>query len=294
MNILLANCPPRKCGVYQFGASLIDCLRSVHGKHKMLYEECEHIPILLEQADFVIWNHHPLTTPWLTSSITDLKPSALIVHDTKFPWSKKTFYLHSDPTLIETARDLRIGRPILPPLFEPPPVIPNSVGSFGFGFDPKGFEDLIHKVNDEYDQAIVRLNIPFNDSVDGDGLGAKLVARRCFSLAKPGITVYISFDYLDEEELLTWLAQHEVNAFLYKNNESKGLASTIDWAIRARRPIVVSGLQMFRHIHHLIAPNETFKEAIKQGTSRLQGLYDTWTPASLHQDLERIIERVFA
>jgi len=310
--ILIVNCKPRRCGVYQFGWNLhgalstpYDCcvassctdggyqsFRGKCGKHTLLYEACGHEPRFLDEADLVIWNHHPATMGWLNSSITDKKPSLLIVHDTIYPWSKQTFYLHCDPTFQEDERHLRIGRPVPKPLMVQPEVIPNSIGSFGFGFPNKGFEDLVLRVNEEYDEAIIRLNIPYNDSVDGDGVNAFLTAQRCFSLAKPGISCYITHDYLGERDLLFWLAQNEVNAFLYKDNDSKGLASAVDWAIAARRPFAVSGLQMFRHVHNVAPANKSLKQTVADGIEPFTPLYWVCEQQALLYDLERIIKRV--
>ncbi len=295
MNILLVNCKPRQCGVYQFGLNLWRCLNSVEGAHKVIYLETDTPDRFNEGyfygADLVIWNHHNVTSPWLTSNITDKIPSALIVHDSRFPWPK-VGYIHFDPDYLSTHRDLKMGRPILPPLDWTPAVIPNSIGSFGFGFDNKGFDDLILRANEEYETATVRLNIPSNNGVDADGLNAKITAERCFGLAKKGVTCYITHEWFDDEQMLTWLGQNEINAFFYKNNDSKGLASTVDWAIRARRPFAVSNLQMFRHVHDVISPTDSLKEIIKKGIAPLQHIYDNWTPKELHKDLEVIVPKV--
>lgn len=306
--VLIVNCPMRRCGVYEFGRNLRNALTTDVfcspawyksspymvrcGEHVLLYEECNQEPASLDSADLVIWNYHGSTLPWLNSSITDKKPSLLVVHDSIYPWSKQTFYLHSDPTFRETERHLKIGRPTPKPLSSQPEIIPNSIGSFGFGFPNKGFQDLIKRVNEEYDEATIRLNIPYNDSVDGDGINAFLTAQRCFSLAKPGISCYITHEYMPGYELLNWLAQNEVNAFLYKDNDSKGLASAVDWAIAARRPFAVSDSQMFRHVHHVAPPNKSLKETIRDGVGPFKPLYDIWNQKALLEDLEGIIKRV--
>lgn len=290
-NILLVNCGKRQCGVYEFGLNMWKCLKVGQGKHNITYEEHDSKQSILNRGldgiDLVIWNHHPVTTPWIDSELTDKTASAFILHDHRVYWPG-LFVLHCDPTFQESGRDFRIGRPILPPMMLQPDVIPNSIGSFGFGFSCKGFDDLIKKVNDEYDTAVIRLNIPYNTSVDHDGTNARKTAERCFSFAKPGVSCYITHDYMTDDQLTYWLAQNELNAFLYKENNSQGIASTIDWAIRARRPFVVSSHSMFRHVHSVPVGTESgFKKIVKNGIEALSGFYENWTPNNLHADIER-------
>ena len=52
-----------------------------------------------------------------------------------------------------------------------------TIGSFGFGTPNKGFEKLVSKVLGEFDEAVIRLNIPYADFGDSEGLNARRIAE---------------------------------------------------------------------------------------------------------------------
>ena len=66
-------------------------------------------------------------------------------------------------------------------------------GSFGFGFENKGFDKIIKLVNEQYDNAIIKLVIPIAH-FDPDPDRIHRMRELCFrSNIKPGIILMVSF-----------------------------------------------------------------------------------------------------
>ena len=155
----------------------------------------------------VIYNYYPATMPWLTSRITRQYkiPQLGIMHEVTQEEADKAdnemfdFYLCPDPTLIENNPIVFKTKRLIPAyinLKNVPDIV--TIGSFG----DKGFERIIEVVQKEFDQAVIRLLLPFNDRVDKNGrLNALSTAERCRGLVtKPGIQLEISHDILEKQQ----------------------------------------------------------------------------------------------
>lgn len=301
--VLFVNQPLSQCGVYEFGKLTHKILNSFNGTKKYSFEYVEpkdSIELYNHKNDCVaaIFNYHPMTMSWLNEHvIRDLNlPSALMMHDTRTVFGSSVV-LHPDPSYITMGIDYKVGRPILKPLEIKPAVLQNTIGSFGFGTSYKGFNEVIHKVNQEFDEATIRFHIPLNTIIDSAGSHAFSTRKKLEKIPiKPGIKLEFSHDYLTDEELLKWLGQNTVNVFMYRNSERTRdvCSSVIDWAIAARRPIAVSNDIMFHHLH-TVEPsvclcNNTLKTIIANGTTPLEPLYEEWTWENLYLDYERMLD----
>lgn len=132
------------------------------------------------------------------------------------------------------------------------------IGSFGFGFPDKDFTRVCREVMNQYDKAIVRLLIPFAYYGDRDGALAKDQARRCAELLKgTNIRLDVLHEYLPPLSLLHWLNQNDLNLFLYKQSNGRGIASATDYALSVNKPIGVSNSEMFRHLPKEICIDNT-------------------------------------
>lgn len=296
--ILFVNQENSQCGVYQFGKNTASILLSQPWKqlgYSFEYLETDIPDKLTVQINsdlkLIIFNHHPCTMGWLSEAILKQYPtikSAVLMHDECIDIGTDAI-LHPDPTFIGEGKHFRVGRPIFSGPVDKKLVLPNTIGSFGFGFDHKGFPELIDKVNQEFDYATIRMHIPLNTKVDISGYHALNMNSKLKKITKkPGINLEITHDYKTEKELLEWLSQNTINAFLYRNTEkiSKGCSSTIDWALAARRPIAFTNDPMFRHIN-AYAPNcnidngQSLKEIISFGIKPLEWFYENWTNENL-------------
>jgi hypothetical protein len=133
------------------------------------------------------------------------------------------------------------------------------IGSFGFATIGKGFELVVDAVNKEFDEAIVRINIP--PSTYGDDHYWKIHKRNygeylselCNKVAKRGVQVVITNEFLTKDQLIEWCSQNTLNCFLYNRNQP-GLSATTDQAISSGRPLAISTNETFRHIQRYIKP----------------------------------------
>jgi len=240
------------------------------------YVECDSMDEFIANTaifnpDAVVLNYHPMTLAWVADP--QLKtcgvPCFAVFHEAcqisadAFDVDLFDYLLCPDPTLlprnplvVPVPRFIPYPRPAaerLPGVF--------TVGSFGFATPGKGFERLCGLVNTEFDVARIRINIPPHDIdtlISQAALDALLAECRN-RVTKPGITLEITQDFMDEEALLDFLAENTINAFLYDNAESRGISSCIDYALASGRPIALSGSSMFRNLHR-VSPSVSVEE----------------------------------
>jgi len=178
------------------------------------------------------------------------------------------------------------------------PVTPRDVpviGSFGFATPGKGFENIVQAVNEEFDRAIVRVNIPAGDHIGSSVIHARDYARHigdmCRGIAKPGIDVRFSYDFMTADQLIEWCAYNDLNCFMYTRCQP-GLSATTDQAIISGRPLLTSSNDTFRHIHQYIAPYPltSLREAIATTTPMVQAMQRDWSKAAFNARFATMLE----
>ena len=309
--VLFLNHNKTQCGVYEFGRNIGNALKK--SSHDFFYYECSSMDELAaivqkENPDLIIYNYNPATMSWLSNKFTKkIKvPQIGIIHEVtqlvadRADNSLFNFHIAHDPTLLlKNPIVFKAGRLI--PHYENGfdlPEIP-TIGSFGFA-GKKGHKKIVELVEKEFNKAIVRFNIPFATFGDADGRMAKAIAEECRSMVtKKGITLKISHDFLEEDQLLAFLAQNTVNLFLYEHmDEQRGISATPDLALAVKRPIGITRQSMFRHIVDLTPSicieDSSIKEIIENGIKPLEALYDEWSEEVICWDYERISNEVLS
>ena len=208
------------------------------------------------------------------------------------------FHIGPDPTLLlSNPIVFKTGR-LVPQHDKPQPVpeIP-TIGSFGFGTAGKGFERLITKVQEEFDRAVIRLNIPFASFGDAGGEKARAIGEKCRALiTKPGITLDLKHDFMGVDQLLDFLAQNSLNAFLYEYQNGRGISSVVDHALAVKRPLALTRSSMFRHVNGTRPPitveDARLSDILARGFAPLARYAEEWTPENLRWDYERIVDAV--
>jgi SAM-dependent methyltransferase len=332
--ILFISHERTQCGVYEFGKNITDIL-SRSKKYDFVRVECSSLnelnnALAEHKPSAIIYNYIPPVLPWIATrvggvfyrnNLTSIKVKQIgIIHEVtqqvadlatayrkKFIFGRTKrlynslfdFYIAPDPTLF-LRNDLvyKTGRLIQPyqNTFSLPEKI--TIGSFGFATPGKGFERIVQLVQQEFDEAIIRLNIPSADFGDKNGANAKDVAERCRAIiTKPGIELVISHDFLDNKGVLDFLAKNTVNVFLYEDMGDRGLSSVIDMAMAVQRPIAVSDSLMFRHIldtaPSICIAKNSLRTIIKNGFGPLQEHSRDWDVENLLWDYERILDSIF-
>jgi hypothetical protein len=334
--ILFVSHKKAQCGVYEFGKSITDVLEQSRN-YQFIRVECSSIDdlqhaISVNKPKAIIYNYYPSVLPWIVTEIApkfwksniasiDI-PQIGVIHeitqqvaDTATNYKKKIFpsrvsklsnqlfdyYISPDPTLLlRNPIVYKTGRLI--PSYKnsfPTPTKP-VVGSFGFATPQKGFERIVDLVQREYDEALIRLNIPSAEFADDeDGSKAKVLAERCKAMiVKAGIQLQITHEYWNTKSMLDFLAQNTINIFLYEHDEKsrKGLSSAVDNALAVQRPIAVSDAIMFRHLFDcepsVCISKNNLRTIIQNGFAPLQQHYDEWNAENLLWEYERIVKSI--
>lgn len=331
--ILFVSHKKTQCGVYEFGKNIADALQQSK-RYRFIRVECSSLielqAAIAENAPIgIIYNFHQFVMPWMTTqtgpnlfrnNIGSIRiPQIGIIHDvtesaadTATAYRKSSlpcvsglinslfdFYIGPDPTLLSLNPIIyKTGR--LVPSYQNDFPIPSKpvIGSFGFGTYNKRFEKIVHLVQQEFDEAIIRFNIPAADFGDTDGIGARSTVAKCRVLiVKPGIQLIVTHDYLDHKAMLDFLAQNTINVFYYEDSSGRGLASTIDFAMAVQRPIAISDSPAFRHLFDvepsIRLTNNSLKSIIQNGFAPLQKHYNEWRPENLLLEYEKMLDSIF-
>ncbi|MEI7670417.1 MAG: hypothetical protein WCJ33_10080, partial [Pseudomonadota bacterium] len=118
-------------------------------------------------------------------------------------------------------------------------------GSFGFGFANKGFDKFIKIINDTYDEAIIKLVIPFAH-FSPYYINLQILYDQ---VSKPNIKLMITNNFFTNRQILKFLKSNTMNIFMYDKMTGRGISSVIDYALSVKRPLGISDSYMFRHIY---------------------------------------------
>lgn len=332
--ILFVSHKPKQCGVYEFGRNIFNAI-SLSKKYHFIRAECESFEeleraVVNHRPEAIIYNYHPSVMPWLCTKlckgvylnnisginaiqigivheITQEVADSATAYRNKFilGGSQKKinslfdFYVASDPTLLlKNPFVFKTGRLIsqYEGIVKQPAV--TTVGSFGFATPKKGFTSLVEKVQEEFDEAIIRINMPAASFGDPKGENARRIAAECRSLVnKPKIKVEISHEYLNNDQLLDFLAGNSMNVFMYEDKNGRGISSAVDNALAVKRPIAVSNSPMFRHILNVqpsVCTSELpLRKILENGFAPLQQLINGWDLENIIWDYDRILDASF-
>ncbi|MEO7264351.1 MAG: hypothetical protein ABIW38_05530, partial [Ferruginibacter sp.] len=329
--VLFVTHKPKRCGVYDFGKNVFDCIKASQ-KFDFVKAECSSLNELFaaietNKPEIIIYNYHPSVLPWITDKVfkginrnnvshvkaiqigiihevtQELADNATSYHN-KFipgPFNRKLnslfdFYIAADPTLLlKNPFVFKTGRLIQTYHTETTDPAITTIGSFGFGTPNKGFEDLVARVQEEFDEAIINFNIPTADFDDPQGENARKIAAECRSLIrKPGIQLNINHDFLSQSELLNFLSGNSMNCFFYKDKNGRGISSAVDYALAANKPLAITNCPMFRHVlayaPEVSIEKNSLRNILSKGIAPIEPCIKEWQPANLVWDYERIID----
>lgn len=310
--ILFVNYATANCGVHQYGRTLFSAIEK---SRRFLFElasihSLREFDDVVANGDFaaIVVNYHPETLPFVHVGMPRRYPvpCVAVMHEMtqaeadRMPRGIFQYYVMGDPTLnpgqpyvFSTGRILRHYEN-----HKPLPAL-TTIGSFGFSVGSKGFQRLIDAVQEEFDEAVIRINIPPNGIIDREAALAKRQADLCRSrIWKPGIRLEATHQFLDDGDLMDFLAGNTLNAFLYDYLPKAGISSVPDHALAARRPIAVTRSIMFRHLIGLDPPitfeDASLRDIIRNGARPFDHLLREWTPENICLRYEQILERVLS
>lgn len=305
MNALFVNGSPEPaCGVNQFGKNLYAILQD---SANVYWQYCEPSTLgelrtftAMPEPDVVLYNWQFNQGGFLADApfIWLGAKQYLVYHDCAIS-DRFDGIFFADPTMTPRGKWHCIGRPIptfnrvltVPPKSEAP-----IIGCHGFL--GAWADQVVHRVMQEFEYAVVRLNLPFSKYCDPDGAQAMTMAERCRNMVvnKPGITLQISHDFLPIEKLLDWLSANHLNCYIRPANMNwTGISSAPDFAIAVRKPLAVNKCNAFRHLHScepsICVEDRSLFEIIQTGASPLVPFRSKWCdPERIREQVESVLK----
>lgn len=322
-----------RCGVYEFGRNVFNCIKKSK-KYKFIYVEVDSFQNLLKEIvkhrpRAIIYNYMLTTMEW---SYGPSKEEGVflnrfyhipviqigIIHAVEqFVADEATgrkkyvhtrdynklfdYYIAPDPTLLlKNSLVYKTGRPLMKYKNKfPMPDIP-SFGTAGLAKTNMHYIRFVEKVQDEYDEAVIKINIP--KGTYGDNCFHKIKNDLEGIIYKNGIKLELTRKYFTTEELLDFLAQNTANFFVYSNGtrkrrEARGISSSLDNALSVRRPVILSDDTMYKHvlseIDNIDMDKNSIHEIVNNGFEQFENLYNAWQPECMRWEYERIVDDIF-
>lgn len=305
-NVILLNHKQAACGVYQYMKKTATILKN-STNFNFIYIEVENenefwTSVLQYDPYSIIYNYHPLTMAWLGTHSLDIFPNAKhfgIHHEGGKPGNINfTGYIDTDcllpngvpRPLIEGFDSIKSYNHINYAKKSPP-----IINSFGFGFGSKGFGRVCQMVNDQFDEAIIRLHIPHAYYGDRDKQSIQNIHPGCRNeIKKEGIKLEITTDFKTDTELLEFLSEGDLNLFLYDDMPGRGLSSVIDYALSVNVPLGINKTTMFRHISDAVpsicVEDSSLQELMDRGIESVLNFRHKWSNSALINKYEELIK----
>lgn len=299
MKVAFLNHKQNHCGVYQYGKRLANILLKSTDINFVYFEiaDLNEYNNVCHDAQMIMYNYHPLTMQWLNNSTICKSVINICIYHEGTVTANFDYYINIDPWAPVNDISCTIPRP----LFESveTTTVDNGdttvIGSFGFGSNYKGFDKLVNLVNDQFDKAIIKINMPTSYYGDHDAQICKELENICKSQQlKPGIELTITDTFMTDDELLKFLAGNTINIFMYDHQPGRGCASVIDYALSVDRPIGISDSHMFRHIYDdsIMVYKRKIVDIIADGDLHMQKYKQLWKNETLINTVEQFLHKI--
>lgn len=300
------------CGIGQIGQSYANALKE-HPDYDFEIFYCDDVNIIKQKIRdinprAVIYNYSPISTPWVDDPslrsyefshifqarfMHDINQHGVDNYDPRMNagWQ---FNFSSDPMIIGNRYVFPVNR-ILP---NPPTVsyVENQIpviGFHGFGFPHKGIHRIAGQVVKEFDEAIIKLHMPFAFYGDAYGWQASQRINEVQNIikSKPGIKLICTHEMLEPDQIVNWLAQNTINCYFFDYQDGVCPSSSLDFAIAARRPVAVTKSYQMRHVWNLspsiLIEENSLKTIISNGIEPLKNLYTLCSKESVQNDFSK-------
>ena len=309
MKIFIINHSVENCGVYQYGKRFGNIASKSKNHDFIYYEMNSEVDLYLlykkHNPEVIIYNYLSGTMPWVTEDLVQRYRELgvkqyLIVHNIGYA----TFfdaYLHQYPYYEHVdANNFALARP----LFDYQPVeIEKSddvlhVGSFGFGFRVKYFDQICKIVNEQLSYRKVQINLHLTTSYFCPNANdIQSIKQDCLNyITSDNIKLNMTHDFLTDQQMLDFLYKNNLNIFFYQNYGGyNGISSTVDYALSVKKPLAICRSNMFAHIWDvqpsICVENNSLINIINNGFTPLEEKYNSWTNEKFIHTLETIIEQ---
>ncbi len=309
MNIFVVNHSVENCGVYQYGKRVGSILEKSNN-NKFIYLEIDTENEFRENLkkyspEIIIYNYLSGTMPWMNESIAKELRSKnirqlLLVHNVNYD-TFFDYYLHQDPDYPTDDINFSICRPLFE--YHPQKIVSNSdvlkIGSFGFGFRVKYFDEICRVVNEQFYGRKVEINLHLTHShFCQNSNDIQAIKHECLSrLTNSNIKLNMTHQFLSDDEMLDFLYENDLNIFFYQDYPSyNGISSTIDYALSVKKPIAICKSRMFSHIMNvrpsICVEDNYLIDIINNGFAPLESKYESWTNNKFIDRIESIISEI--
>lgn len=298
-----------QCGVYQYGLSTFRILQKSK-KYEYVLVPVTGTDIFLHwvnqnKPDAIIFNYDSNLLHWFNDNIGNYLSCLkfmMIGHEPRYLpnySSSSANFVISPNIIIPDKKCFNIPRPVVDVnnIKYSPPNGTIKIGNFGFGWYTKEYAKIIKHVNEQFkdEKVILNFNIGLGEYVDKTGVAAKNLANECKSLINSNVELNISHDFLDIDQLITFLNGNDINIFYYGQSGENSLpicSSSTDYALAARKPIAVNNSHMFKHIINddIDIDKTPIKKIIEQGLKPLESIHQTFS----EDNFRNCFESVFA
>jgi hypothetical protein len=244
----------------------------------------------------------PWVTPELVQKNRDLGVKQyLIVHNEGYA-TFFDYYLHQNPYHKNVdSNNFALARPLFNyksnKIKEKDDIL--HIGSFGFGFRVKYFDQICRIVNEQLFDKKVQINLHLTAShfcPNANDISA--IKQDCLNcITHDNIKLNMTHDFLTDNEMLDFLDKNDLNIFFYHEYGSRynGISSTIDYALSVKKPLAICKSNMFSHIWDvqpsICVENNYLLSIIENGFTPLEEKYNLWKNENFIDILENIIEK---
>jgi hypothetical protein len=286
--ILFLNSKIKECGVYQYGVRLYNNIKNEY----FIYHEVECVEEYQELCNqnfsMIIYNYHPHPFKWLIN-IQKKVLNIGILHECsgelfEICLDTDCTSLNGIPRPLFYHRKNSVNDFILAYRKNEIPIF----GSFGFATGGKGFDKVISLVNEQYDNAVIKLIIT-DAFFNNDKSMISNIRKECEAVPrKQGIILMITHQFFEDNELLSFLESTTCNIFMYYKGEGRGISSVLDYVLSCSTPFAISDSFMFRHVYDdsICVYHRSIKECIKNSLKLL-------TKFQKQNSRERLLEKFY-
>lgn len=252
-----------KCGVYAQGIRHFENLKESKIYNFLYFDVINFTEVYnlcnIYNPEAIMYNYMPVVMNWLNYNIKTLKTKNIcvihnitqkLVDNNQYNDGYFDNYISLDRSLIVDNNKLfSQDRPIYK-YNSNVSVINNpiKIGTFGFPFLHKGFDEVIKTTNNEFEAA--EINLHMSESFFCNNETEKIVEMCLSNITKPNIKLNFTNHFIEEKQIIDFLNKNDINCLFYHNLDGVGVSAAIDYMISAQKPILISTSQQFRNFHN--------------------------------------------
>ena len=303
--VLYVSRKVQRCGVHDYGERIVNIL-----KNSQKYEYSVSYPdnskeflshVFRYRPDAIIYNYYPSTLYWLNEHTRDIidTPQIIIYHESSIAF-KPDGICKVDPTGEDDLENniIHLPRPLHDNLVQTEFLNHDApvIGSFGFGFANKNFPYIAQLVKEQFDEAVLRLSIPFAEFGDNDGRSARFEVDKIKKiLSGTKIQLDVNHNFLEPQELYNFLSNNDINVFCYDTMPERSISGSTDYALSVKKPIALSRSNMFNHFHKynldIYIDQTPLKIIMEKGIEQLQPMYNEHCNSNILEKIESVISK---